>query len=46
MRFCVVMCKMGYTELRFNDIVPIQISLTKYIYINIYIYIYKIIVNF
>ena len=31
MRFRVVMCKMGYTELRFNIyIVPIQISLTKY----------------
>ena len=37
MRFRLVMCKVGYTELRFNIyIVPIQISL--YIYIYIYIY--------
>ena len=41
MRFRVVMCKMGYTELRFNIyVVPIQISLTKYLYLYIYIYIF------
>ena len=39
MRFRVVMCKMGYTELRFN----IYIYIIYYIYIYYILYIYYII---